>query len=150
MPPLSAPVSDNVEYVTYSHFCRWPSQKPAASPVTVLVSYTLTLNQFLPARTVVESHRIHSGYFWRRFYVFFLLKSKKLAIGFEPMSTDYKSAALPTVLCQQKWRLRDLNPDALLPWKGSVITFRPSRQNVRYMTRTCDLRFVRTALSQLS
>ncbi len=76
MPPLSAPTSNNVRCVTYLHFCRWPSQKPAASPVTVLVSYILTLNQFLPARTIVESHRIHSGYFWRRFCVFFCFSAR--------------------------------------------------------------------------
>ena len=36
------------------------------------------------------------------FVYFFFFFFNTLAIGFEPMSTDYKSAALPTVLCQQK------------------------------------------------
>ena len=146
MLPLSAPTSNNVRCVTYLHFCRWPSHKPAASPVTVLVSYILTLNQFLPARTTVESHRIHDGYFWRRFYVFFLLFSKSWQSESNRQPHHYKWCALPIVLCQQnspnrawtcdtsvnsrmlcllsyrriyRWLRRDSNP-ALLPWKGNV------------------------------
>ena len=41
-----------------------------------------------------------------------------------------------------KWRLRDLNP-TLYPWRGYVLAFRPSRQNVRYRVWTCDILFVR-------
>ena len=35
-------------------------------------------------------------------FVYFFAFQQELTIGLEPMSTDYKSAALPTVLCQQK------------------------------------------------
>ena len=176
MLPLSAPASDNARCVTYSHFCRWPSQKPAASPVTVLVSYTLTLNQFLPARTAVESHRIHDGYFWRRFCVFFCFSARagnrtwtdNLIITSDAhCQLCYASKTLPTGLepvtlrltaeCSAYWAIGEYTDDSggirTLHYRrerAMSLTVRPRSQNVRCRVRTCDILLVRKALSQLS
>ena len=146
---LSAPASDNARCVTYSHFCRWPSQKPAASPVTVLVSYTLTLNQFLPARTAVESHRIHDGYFWRRFCVFFCFSARAGNRTWTDnlIITSDAHCQLCYASKSDSGGIRTLH---YRRERAMSLTVRPRSQNVRCRAWTCDFRFVRTALSQLS
>ena len=149
MPPLSAPTSNNVRCVTYLHFCRWPSQQPAALPVTVLVSYILTLNQFLPARTIVESHRIHSGYFWRRFCAFFCFSARADNRNWTDnlIITSDAHCQLCYVSKSDSGGIRTLH---YRRERAMSLTVRPRSQNVRCRAWTCDFRFVRTALSQLS
>ena len=149
MPPLSAPTSNNVRCVTYLHFCRWPSQQPAALPVTVLVSYILTLNQFLPARTIVESHRIHSGYFWRRFCAFFCFSARADNRNWTDnlIITSDAHCQLCYASKSDSGGIRTLH---YRRERAMSLTVRPRSQNVRCRAWTCDFRFVRTALSQLS
>ena len=96
-----------------------------------IVSYILTLNQFLPARTAVESHRIHSGYFWRRFCIFFFAFQQELTIGLEPITSSLQVMRTANCAMPAKVTAAGLEPD-IISVKGICHKpFRPSRQNVR-------------------